>query len=269
MSEKTEKNENKHDKFSFIIYEGKRVPKYMQINPSTLKMVSFGAPFIVLLSLLALTSVFFYMDVLKSNAGKEQPSLINELTIKNNELEQSLAEKLELINELQQKQASLPSSTTATATAPTTIATTPDQSPTTSASNNHLGIFKTMLNVKDLSSNPQFNIEQITAFSDQKNLRVRFNIVNSNQNEKRSGHVWVFVRHGDEYQIYPAQNAGQEEFQFKYFDGEPFSTSRFRPVDATFRLPQKATDNILIKILIFNRSGDLIYQQVANKTLGI
>jgi hypothetical protein len=234
------------DKISFILYEDNRIPRYLQFSRGTYNFF-FHAPIVLFtISLLILAGSYFYISNIEQYVRSREPKIIKELQGKNNilalranELEATIKELTEKLN--------------------TPIA--------SSNAIDALSFFSPIKGQKNLTSPAKVNIQDINiSNANNSKLNVRFNIINTTvNNEKLSGYIHVFLTDGTNFKRFPKTTEELENFHFNFNSGESFATSRFRPVEAVF--DNISAKNVILKIIIFNRVGDLIHQQQFKKEL--
>lgn len=227
-------------RFSFLVYQDNEIPKYYKLNPWRTRVYLFILPTITLLSILAILGVGVYFKQIREYARKKEPEIFQQLRDKNAQLVSKVTELTTLSSTLENKLA--------------------QSSGSAETSGIHaLGLFQIPPGLQDMSDRPNFSIREQKLKVQNGRIKFTFNIHNeSKSDEKLAGYFFVFMKNGKGFQLYP-QPKSQDDFQISYNHGEYFATTRFRPVVADFK--QEGQDlKYLFKILIFSRTGDLMYK---------
>ncbi len=238
-------------KYSLLLYEKKSIPRYFEIQKSTLRLLFFIVPMLFF----ALSGVTYYSlrkyVKIRHQEFKEVPSVVDQFNAERTSLQNELKEMHQLNQELQSKL------TAPQTTAPPTAVDTPDV----------FDLFTKIHGMKDMSSSAIFAIEDPEVIFIKEQLRFRFNIVNlTKDNQKYSGHVFVILKDAGAYHVYPPEAMTSENFKIQFNQGESFATTRFRPVEATFKGYPQGEQGVF-NILIFSRTGDLVHRQTFLKKL--
>jgi hypothetical protein len=231
-------NQAAKDKVSFILYEGNKIPRYHQFKPKVYKFLIYGPTILTMFSILVLIGTFFYTKNVEKHIRSKEPEIIRTLRTENSLLKERTGELSVLNKELTLKLSS--------------------ETPKTPLG--ALNFISPVSGQKDLTSPARVNIQDIKVETVDTKVHVRFNIVNiTKNNTKLSGYIHLFVTDGNTIQRYPTVVEDVDTFNLSYNTGESFATSRFRPVEAVLLKPTKK--DVVFKIVIFNRLGDLIHQQ--------
>ncbi|MEI8346038.1 MAG: hypothetical protein WCG27_01125 [Pseudomonadota bacterium] len=106
------------------------------------------------------------------------------------------------------------------------------------------------------------NTQEIKVVTDKTNLLFNFTMVNTTPDERNiSGHVLVIMKANNQLSLYPIEGLGNE-LQMTFNQGEPFSFNRLRPVNTKFPLPLITPIEVQFRILVFSRTGDLLFEQL-------
>lgn len=236
-------NKSSHNKLSFVLYDSQSSPRFFEIKKSVLRLIMFGLPVITFISLLLSALGIIYFQQIRQFAKQREPKIISELRDEKKNLQLQVSNLESLRDQLQNKIA-----TGATAAVD---------------SFEELNLYKTTPGRQDLTKSPEIDIEAIDSVLKDGQLLVDFRIINLTQTEKRiSGFIFVILKDEDRIQTWPKGAFSDQEMQMVFNKGELFSASRFRPVQALFPAPN--SEDVLIKILIFSRTGDLIYKKIAS-----
>lgn len=121
---------------------------------------------------------------------------------------------------------------------------------------------------RDLTREQLISFENFNVKQQGDKLVANFNLINPHTNKKISGHIFVVLKAGSSFSIYPAHSLGGKNSFLANFDGgEPFSVSHLRPVVAqlNYRSTDRAPTHLLsFELIAFSREGDLILK----KTVG-
>jgi len=237
-------------KLGFLVYEAENAPRYYEIKKSLLKFILYGLPLVtmVLLGIVLLGSLYF--EQISERAKRKEPAIIKELRETVSGLETKLAETQVLTKDLEERLAKGDTST--------------------DVIKSTMGLFLPVPGMQDLTRTPNLAIENIDLILSGDRIQMKFNIINQTKNnEKLAGYIFVLMKQGDKIYFFPESSLQQNEFKVRFNSGESFATQRFRPVDNVYfpYNPSLGTD-YLFKILIFSRTGDLLYKQLINKKLG-
>lgn len=236
-SPKSDKN------LSFILYEENKAPNYFEVNRPLLGKLLIGLPLIAFLSAGALLAGAVYFKSISLKAELREPKIIRELRGQNKVLEGQI-QKL-------QTEAKLFENKLAQGSGDSELM--------------PLNLFKAAPGMQDLTNNPSFSLENFEAELASGKVAIKFNIVNTTkENERLAGYIFVAMRSGDTLQMYPRGSFNQDDFSITFNRGESFVTSRFRPVELAFPLPEGARD-ALIKVVIFSRTGDILHKKTLAK----
>lgn len=233
-------NSSLKKRFSFLVYQDNEIPKYYKVNPWRTRVYLFILPAITLLSILSILGVGVYFKQIREYARSKEPEIFQELRDKNKELTKKVNELTTLSSTLESKLGQASGSAD-------------------SSGIHALGLFQIPPGLQDKSARPNFSIREQKLKIQNGRIKFTFNIHNeSKSEEKLAGYFFVLMKHQKGYQIYPIPKS-QDNFQTSYNHGEYFATTKFRPVVADFQ--QSSNDlKYLFKILIFSRTGDLMYK---------
>lgn len=242
---------------SFILYNREGAPRFYQI-PRKSFYYYITIPSIFSLILVCALLIFgLYFGKIRNMASQKDPETIEKLQLENELIRKELTDISDTNKELQNKLTLFNNFSNSTPS--------PDGQSTPGQINpdilDTLAIFRAPLfNTKE--SYPAFNIEDSEAVVQGQKINFRFNIVNlSKETQKLSGHIFVIMR--DDYGVYfyPNNIFEDSEIKINFNRGEVFATTKFRPVEASFPRPLQSS-KFLFKIIIFSRTGALIYKQV-------
>ncbi|MBC7539487.1 MAG: hypothetical protein H7281_11750 [Bacteriovorax sp.] len=279
-------NEKSKDKlpgeYISIIYNQKNdSPKYFELKKSKILLFVIGLPTITLIALvlggigLIHTSPFHLMDTYRQNSlAREAVSKTNALMniIQTGEEEKAALTKKLAVAEEQLKTAAsegFPESTNnkSSDTKPTTA----DKCPAApvcpaggtvnSIGLSTLSLFKPIQGQRDRTRPATLNLSGFKVVGNRDTTNLQFNIIPAIGGEgKLAGNIIVLMKNELTIQFYPGQALNGGDTQVNYSSGEPFSTQRFRPVDASFLKPRKP-GNYTFTVYIFAKNGDLIHYQ--------
>ena len=134
---------------------------------------------------------------------------------------------------------------------------------------NTMGLFLPVPGMQDLTRTPNLAVEYIEPVISGDRIQLKFNIINQTKdNQKLAGYIFVMMKHAGKIHVFPENSIEESEFKIKFNSGESFATQRFRPVDNVF-FPYKSgnIEEFLFKVLIFSRTGDLLYKQLVSKKM--
>lgn len=227
-------------RFSFLVYQDNKIPKYYKVNPWRTKLYLFILPTITLLSILSILGVGVYFKQIREYARKKEPEIFQQLRDQNAQLTAKVDELTGLTSTLENKLA--------------------QSSGSAEVSGVHaLGLFQIPPGLQDMSARPNFSIREQKVRVQNGRVKFTFNVHNEGkEDEKLAGYLFVFMKNSVGYQLYPVPKT-TEDFQMSYNHGEYFATTRFRPVVADFKQDGQNL-KYLFKILIFSRTGDLMYK---------
>lgn len=122
-----------------------------------------------------------------------------------------------------------------------------------------LGPVKKPYALQDLTSKKLLKIESINLEDGASKRVLRFNLINTGiEQERITGHVFVFQIDSRGLSPYPAMTQQEWLEGIRYNKGESFAVARLRPVEAPFP-PADAEARFLV--VVFNREGDLLIRQ--------
>lgn len=248
----------KPSKLAFVVYEPGNSPRYFEMKKGLFRFLFFGLPSVTLLCILSVILTGAYFKQIREQGTRGKSLVIDQLKKEKSELalqlkklereQRQLTQKLSLKKKPQQPQQF-------------------QQQSQPKEFLNSLQLFKQSSGRQDLSNSPELSLEKIEVTPTSKNLELSFKIVNATQGNKRlSGHIFVMMKSNSQINIWPQNTFTAQEIQIEFHSGEPFAASRFRPVKAIF--PRPATiSNLLFKIIIFNKTGDLIFKKMISQSL--
>lgn len=232
-------------KLSFVLYEDKFPPRYYTIRKGFLRFLLFGLPTITMVCLIVVAAGGIYFKQIQRLAERKEPAIIKKLKEEKSELMKSTQEIRQDRDRLQRKLS---------------------QGVKSDSGLSFLTLFKQSAGRQDLSASPEIQLEDIEVISTDKNINLAFKIVNMTKNESRlTGYLFLVMQVGDTMQVWPSGVFDNEAMQISYGNGEFFATSRFRPVKAAFN--KVPGNNALFKIVIFSRTGDLVFKQLVSKPI--
>lgn len=273
MSEQNN-DSNKNDSISIIYHQRNDSPKHFEIKRSKVYLFFIGLPTLTLIALvigaigLVNTSPFHLMSNYKiASKNRAEMSRQENLADENSELKSEIAALQEQIKTNAQV-TSVPAATTITTNGtqcPAPVACPAPVSGTVSSIGlSTISLFKPIQGQKDRTRPAVLNLSGFKAEIGRDNVNLKFNIIPAvTDDSKISGHIIVLMKNELAIQAYPLQALGGNDFQINYSAGEPFSTQRFRPVDAGFVKPRKS-GNYSFTVFIFSRTGDLLHFQSVN-----
>jgi len=234
-------------KLSFVLYEDNTPPRYYEISKQLLRFLLYGLPTLTLVSLLIVASGGVYFKQIQKLAQRKEPTIIKKLKSEKAEL-MKREQELVIDNEALQKKLGLGVS---------------------SASGlSFLTLFKQSAGREDLSSSPEMAIQEVEVIKRETTIELSFKIFNMTKDQSRlTGYLFVMMQNGDHLQIWPTNAFDNLSMQVPFSKGEFFATSRFRPVQAIFKKNQASSSGSLFKVVIFGRTGDLIFKQLISRPL--
>lgn len=235
----------KKDTISLILYSDGKAPRYYQLKKSLAKWLLTLLPAASFVSLIVASCFIIYFNEIRNAAKRKEPVIIKELRESKRELENQITTLTNEKNVLQNKINAGVSS---------------DDGP------GFLSFFKNSPGRVDKTSSPEISFDDVEVFKDNKKLRLRFKLTNLTTPTRRlKGHVFVFMQSGSLIEVWPSNTFKEQNIQLSFSDGEYFGTSRFRPFDVTFPVPENPS--VVFKVFVFNKSGDFIYKQIIAKEL--
>ena len=232
------------NKLAFVLYEAKSAPRYYEIKKSFFRFFLYGLPLVTLLSTVGMILMMVYFKQIRLMAKTKEPAIIAQLRDEKVALKEKQGELFKDLERLQNKLASGPPA---------------DQSLSA------LKLFKDSPGRQDLTKNPEVSLEAVEAIPLGEQVELDFRIVNLTKDQRKvSGFIFVSAQFGNQVNFWPANVFPQNEMHIPFNNGELFATSRFRPVKATFPLPKNSKEG-LFKVLIFSRTGDLVFKQIINR----
>lgn len=233
-------------KLSFVLYEDNVPPRYYEMSKQLLRFLLYGLPTITLVSLLIVASGGVYFKQIQKLAQRKEPAIIKLLKSEKAELLKK-EQELSLDNTALQKKLA--------------------QGVSSKSGLGFLALFKQSAGRQDLSSSPEMAIQEVEVIKRESQIELSFKIFNMTKDQsKLTGYLFVIMQNGDRLQVWPANTFDNQSMQVPFSKGEFFATSRFRPVQATFDKLQSPTGS-LFKVVVFGRTGDLIFKQLISRPL--
>ncbi|MCO4793122.1 MAG: hypothetical protein KC493_05400 [Bacteriovoracaceae bacterium] len=236
-------------KLGLLVYEADNAPRYYEIKKGLLKFVLYGLPVISIFLLVLVLSGSVYFNQISEMAKRKEPAIIKELRDNSLTLEKKLTETSQLVSTLQNKlSAGHVSGEKLDST---------------------MGLFLPTPGMQDKTKFPNLALEGIEALMSGDKIQLKFNIINQTKdNMKLAGYIFVLMKNSGRISFFPEASLEENEFKIKFNSGESFATQRFRPVDNVFFPYIKGNSkDYLFKILIFSRTGDLLYKQLVTKQI--
>jgi hypothetical protein len=235
-------------KLAFILYEDHSAPSYFEISKNLFRFLFIGLPFVAFLAILITVGGALYFKQIKRMVEKEEPKIITELKTQRLEL---LQKQKQLENDQKRLEEKLATGTAGTSGADNLAS---------------LALFKHSPNRQDLSQAPEVSLDEFSTKVSNDKLLVEFKITNLTEEQKKvAGFLFVVMHEGSRVSVWPANSFVDQEMSVVFNKGELFATTRFRPVLASFDKPKE--NELLFKVLIFNRLGDLIFKKLISDTI--
>jgi len=237
----------KKDTISIILYSGDKTPRYYSFKKSLVKWIMTLLPAITFLSIVLASCFVIYFNEIRNAAKRKEPAIIQQLRLNKLNLEKEIltlsTEKATLQKKINQGVSS-------------------DDGPS------FLSFFKKSLGRTDKTSSPEMSFDDVQVFKDNKKLRLRFKLTNlTAPTRKLNGHVFIFMQSGSHITIWPANTFKEQNIQLSFSDGEYFGTTRFRPFDVAFKMPENS--NVIFKVFVFNKSGDFVYKKIIAQEISL
>ena len=258
---------NQNGEFISIIYNKKNdSPKYFVLKKSKLLLFVIGLPTITLIALslgaigLVHTSPFHLIDTYKQDSlARDAISKTKNLM---NQIQSSEEEKATLTKKLADAEEELKRKTAGpeeTASGESNKQPSVTKSTVSSLGLATLSLFRPVPGQKDRTQPATLNLSGFKVVVNRDTVDLQFNIIPAGET-KLAGHIIVIMKNELTIQLYPQQVLNNSDIQINYSVGEPFSTQRFRPVDANFLKPRKS-GNYTFSVFIFAKNGDLLHNQ--------
>lgn len=231
--------QTKKKKVTFVLYEDQKVARAFELNKNKVKFFLTSLSLLFLVMIVSSLFLIANMKNMKDEISKQEPLLKKKII----EEEKKYKEKIENLESLNRTYLNKISSSKV-------------------ETDSILPLFNPTLGFKDLSGENYLNIENIIIKTDGKKTFFDFNIVNSKENaNKISGYIFILMQFNASLFFYPEKNLIFDDAVSNFNMGETFTISRFRQVKGIFKALPKSSDDTKFKILIFNRTGDLIHKQ--------
>ncbi len=280
MPSESENKESKsakvNEEFISIIYNKKNdSPKYFELKKSKILFFVIGLPSITLIALtlgvigLVHTSPFHLIETYQQNSlareaisrAKQLQEIVTKKEAENSELAKKLAESEEMLKKATPTEAPKTEPSKTSCPAAPVCPTVAPSATVSSIGLSTLSLFRPIQGQKDKTRPATLNLSGFKVVSNRDTTNLQFNIIPASNGEgKLSGHIIVLMKNDIAIQAYPLQALSGAATQINYSSGEPFSTQRFRPVDASFVKPKKG-GNYIFTVYIFAKNGDLLHYQ--------
>ena len=269
------RNDNQREFISVIYNKSNNSPKYFELQKTKLLLFIIGLPTITLIALtfgligLIHTSPFHLIEAYKQNSMAREA--INKAKTLLQKIQSIEEEKNILANQLTEAREQLKITQGAPATKPPANLNQNDKNrelttPTSVTTINSVGLstlslFHPIPAQKDRTKPAILNLSEFKVVENRDAINLQFNIIPTIIDEgKLSGLIIVLMKNELTIQVYPQAALKGSDTQITYTDGEPFSTQRFRPVEAIFLKPRKP-GNYTFSVYVFARNGDLLHYQ--------
>ncbi|WP_127715763.1 hypothetical protein [Halobacteriovorax sp. HLS] len=230
------------NKLSFLLYDKKKGPIFLTTNKALLKFTFYVLPIITMICLVVVIAGSVYFKQIAEMARRKEPEIIKELKGKNLALSAQLEEIAEL-NKLFEKKLS------STDTSGIKLST--------------LSLFRAVPSQEDLSSQPLLSLDNTKFDISENKLNLKFDIVNqTTDGRKLSGYIHIQLATTNRMIFYPENEIASEDMLLSYNQGESFAFSRLRHVSANFDLTGFKDSKALIKIIVFSRTGDVLFKKL-------
>lgn len=224
--------------FGVLLYDQKYLPRYYELSKRLVKSLFVIPSFVSLLCLIALLMVGIHFKNIRTLIIKKEPVIIQKLKDENSKLLKTQHELQTYTKELQNKLVSKAVSPLDT-----------------------LSLFRPIPGQNDSTLSPGFSIQNEKVERNGDKIKYRFEIHNEmKEGKKLTGYLFVLFQQYGGIQIYP-QDAVDSNMQLVYNRGESFTTYRFRPTETSFNY-SLSSDVSYLKILVFSRTGDLLFKQI-------
>lgn len=234
-------------KLSFLLYDEHKGPVFISTDKRKLKFVLYFLPIVTIIAMLIILAGSVYFKQIREMARRKEPATIKILKSKNTELTTR-------VEELQKLNTSFEKKLSAGTAGASKFAT--------------LSLFRPTAGQQDLSSTPVLSIEEPSLSKVDSTLTVKFDIINqTKESRKLAGYIHVIMSTPNKMNFYPLHEIGSEDMLVSYNQGESFAFSRLRHVVATFDVTSINAPKALFKILIFSRTGDLLFKKLVAKDL--
>ncbi len=237
----------RNKKLSLILYNKLNSPHYFEFTRKQMRLFLYSFPLIASISLTIIIFIILYFKDIRQTIVSSQPETINTLI---KEKKQLLQEKTKLNEITKQLQAKLINSKS-------------------SDSTQSLSMFSKTSGQKDLTKKPIISIDQTKLEKTKgKKLILNFNLVNKEKNNKKiDGYVFVIIRNNNIIEIWPNEKLSSDNIFINFYNGEFFTTRRFRPVTAKFN--GQFNGDIHLKIIVFSRTGDIIFKTILKEVINV
>lgn len=241
---------NPNKELALVIYNENAQARCYKFTRSHIKVILISISFILCISVLS--SVFFYIYGKQKEKGSEvKLSLITQdLKQKITTLNASNIELNGLNNELTKKLTVDPKDKKANKNLK-------------SSSHPLFMLFESIKGFQDFSHKKMITLEDHNIKVEKNKITFSFNIIKAlSGNEKINGHILILFKERNKLHVFPSNMIFSQSLTIKFYQGEPFSVRRLRPVNATFSLDanEQLPPELFFKIFIFSRTGNLIHK---------
>ncbi|HXH30484.1 MAG TPA: hypothetical protein VNJ01_06710 [Bacteriovoracaceae bacterium] len=229
--------QNSKGEVAIVIYDAPLPPKYFRFTKKFIRTLFLTVPLLLLFSFLGL---FFWGlgSRLRDVKAPSFPSVLSESDRRIQQLEEELKSEQDSNSLLSEK---------LSAQAP--VASDPDRP--------FLFSIKEPYGMQNLTSAKKVTVGQVEFIQEAEKSVLKFQITNSGQETKISGHVIVYLLSDTGVLAYPREATPSTLDGVKFSVGETFSVSRLRPTIAEFGRVQTSAA-VKFVIYIFTREGDLL-----------
>jgi hypothetical protein len=229
--------QKKTDQYSLIVYDSPAPPRFLTVKKTYFKILIILFPLIVITSILVAIYSFVHMKAKMQLKAFGESHLVTELREEINGFKNDMRSKENEIQGLEEKISS------------GAILSDVDD----------LKLIQTPVGYKDISNQSLIEVDNIQHQIINNELQLSFDLLTPDNGNKISGYIHIIQLTSRFMAFYPFHTFSKDMTSFKYNNGESFTVTRFRPVQANFALT-KNSEKIIYKVLIFNRQGELIYK---------
>lgn len=224
------------DEVAIVIYDAPLPPKYFRLTKRFIKTLFVVVPFLLLTSYFLLF-IWGLGIRLQDTPAPKIPDVMSEADQKILALESEVKDLRESNQSLSEKIA-----------LGAGVATNDDP---------NLMVIKKPYGMQNLLAQNQVSLDQFELVQNQNKTTLKFQIINSTQDNRVSGHVLVFMLSDTGLLAWPKEANQAIAEGIKYSLGDTFAVSRLRPTDADFNVTLTG-EAVKFIIYIFNREGDLL-----------